>query len=365
MTIFAQELIDEIIDHLAWVSKKSLKTCSLVSWAWLPRSRSHLFRTCTLSPDNIFHFCDLLRSPGCTFLDHVMKINLPHHDSRRFNGIAAVLRRLTRVCALEMAFPDDTMETHTFGPTGFAVAFLHVTSLVLAGPGSPAAPLPDIISRFPALRDLEIRDLGVVDDFPTTAVPPQGLHSLKLCDSSMVPVLQWLRVSDHLPRVDSVALPVLRLEDAPLVRAAMQQLAGTLSHLDITLTCNHRPFDIDASIVYDLSLHPNLRTLVIRDFSRFLPDDHNADRVRTMRVITRLAAPTLESLSIDFDRWIFNWDALDALLSTGRFPHLREVIFKSTDDQFKFLAGILPLLQASAVLKMMTEFDERTMRRAG
>ncbi|KAJ7253740.1 hypothetical protein B0H12DRAFT_1116458 [Mycena haematopus] len=76
MTIFPQELVDDILDCSAG-DPRSLKTCSLVSLAWVPRSRSHLFEECVLSPSKIAPFCDLMRSPDCTFLSHVRSITNP------------------------------------------------------------------------------------------------------------------------------------------------------------------------------------------------------------------------------------------------------------------------------------------------
>lgn len=46
-----QELVDNIIDEI-YDSRDDLKACSLVCWAWLPRSRFHLHRTVTLYHQN-------------------------------------------------------------------------------------------------------------------------------------------------------------------------------------------------------------------------------------------------------------------------------------------------------------------------
>ena len=49
--LIPQELVDKIIDE-AHDDRNVLKACSLVCWAWLPRSRSHLHRTVTLYHQN-------------------------------------------------------------------------------------------------------------------------------------------------------------------------------------------------------------------------------------------------------------------------------------------------------------------------
>ncbi|KAJ7249537.1 hypothetical protein B0H12DRAFT_1122045, partial [Mycena haematopus] len=82
MTIFPQELVDLILDYSAG-DPRSLITCSLVSQAWVSRCRSHLFQKCALWPfKRIAPFCDLLRSPDCTFLSHVRSItNIRHYGT--------------------------------------------------------------------------------------------------------------------------------------------------------------------------------------------------------------------------------------------------------------------------------------------
>ncbi|KAF7369089.1 hypothetical protein MVEN_00236000 [Mycena venus] len=362
MTIgLPQELIEEILDHLAGDSG-SLKACSLVCRAWVSRSRSHLFKTCTLVPDNILGFCELLRSPGgCTFIPHVCGIHADHHywdlDDCRFNTITADLRRLTHVTALELAFyvRADHTRANPWYRSDFVTAFPHVTRVgISCDSGGPPAPVIDTICLFPALQELHIHHVaGSVAVPSATAVPPQGLHSLKLSANSPGPVLAWLHAFDRLPMVDSVALPVLQHQDAPIACAAFQQLGDSLRHLDITLTSILGDFDVDPLTVYDFSLHPNLITLIIRDFSPYVSND--SDPSRMMGLITRLAAPALESLSIDFDPtlWVFDWRALDAFLSRARFPHLQKVLFRCNDDQFQFLQVLLPQLEVSGVLGIM------------
>jgi hypothetical protein len=104
-TKFAQELIDEILDYFA-EDFRSLKFCSLVCREWVFRSRSHVFKKCSLPPSKIPGFCELLRSPACTLLPHVRTIfHTIHHnleDYHCFNAIAADLHRLTNVRELNL-----------------------------------------------------------------------------------------------------------------------------------------------------------------------------------------------------------------------------------------------------------------------
>ena len=60
---------------------------------------------------------------------------------------------------------------------------------------------------------------------------------------------------------------------------------------------------VDASTVFDLSLHPNLKTLAIHDSSRADPEIFDPNPM--LQFIVKLAAPTLECLSLDFDPSIY------------------------------------------------------------
>jgi hypothetical protein len=124
--------------------------------------------------------------------------------------------------------------------------------------------------------------------------------------------------------------------------------------------------------VVNLSLHPNLRTLDIRDP---WAADYEPDAM--ISFITKLAAPALErfSSSLDLGQAVhtsLDWTSLDTFLSPARFPRLRNFTFKCSahgdhyyadryyedgyevlevEDKHEFLHGALPLLYASGVLR--------------
>ncbi|KAJ6551566.1 hypothetical protein B0H19DRAFT_996156 [Mycena capillaripes] len=205
---------------------------------------------------------------------------------------------------------------------GFVAAFPAVTCLVLSCDFAwRPAPLIDMICLFPALQELHIRDISrTLADPPANAVPPRGLNSLNLGVQSLSPIFGWLLAFNHLPNVNSVTLPILRGEHASVVRAALQQLGGALHHLDIS------PRVVEASTVFDLSLHPNLRTLAIRHFT---PDPVEALN-QIVQFLTRLDAPSLERLSLDLSSFqTSNWGVLDAFLSTAQFLSLRGVSYSN------------------------------------
>ncbi|KAJ7841036.1 hypothetical protein B0H14DRAFT_3694835 [Mycena olivaceomarginata] len=351
MTIhFPQELIDEIIDHFSGDSG-FLTACSLVCRAWVSRTRSCLFETCTLASYNLLGFCDLLQTPGCTFLQHVRSIDASYTcwepDDSVLCGFAAGLRRLPHVRALEMAFyiPREMVFC-----AGFLAILPHITLLrATLQPGSPPAPFIDIISLCSALQELHI--VGLADTVahpPARAIPPPRLRSLTFGVRSSPGILAWLNTAGHLPNVDSTTLSALQPGEVPTVRAALQQVGCALCHLKISVRDNS---DVDAWTAYDLFLHSNLRTLVIL-YRSFLSEE--SSHIRLMALITRLAAagPALESLAIEFNAnvFTFDWGALDAFLSVARFPRLRKVLIQCNSDEVQFVRSALPSLEASGVL---------------
>ncbi|KAJ6551419.1 hypothetical protein B0H19DRAFT_1236594 [Mycena capillaripes] len=361
--------MEEILDHLAH-DFTSLKACSLVCRAWVSRSRSHLFETCTLVPRNILDFRvrDLLQSFGCTFSSNIRKINVSgfhsSQNNRFFDEITEDLRCLT-IRELEVTFSVTAIaiDADWYLRNGFLAAFPHVAHLSLTCNlevySQSAMPLVQILCLFPALQTLYIRELTArTAEAPAGAVPPPGLHSLQLSLLSTGPILAWLHTFNHLPNVDSLTLPRLHRQDTEVVRAALQQLGGALRHFDFILTWTPEASEVDSLIVFDLSLHPNLKTLTIRDKSWYTRHGFDPDQMITL--ITIFFAPDLECLSLHFvpalyrDRVHFDWAALDAFLSPARFPYLRNVVFAyDTDsDELEFLRSVLPSLHASGVLRI-------------
>ncbi|KAJ7221963.1 hypothetical protein B0H12DRAFT_301094 [Mycena haematopus] len=237
-----QELIGEVIDYLRQ-DYPTLKTCSLVSWAWVLRCRSYLFETCVLTSRNIALFRDLLLSE-CTFSSNIRRVKAFRYsgdpDDHVFDDIATCVRGLRNIRELfiEIKFTRPR-DVYALSCMGFITAFPHATRLELDIMAAQEAfqvnmPLFETISLFPALQELRI--LGLWEnglDLPPTGVPPPELHRLELYGKSINPILTWLNTSNHLPKVDSLKMSSAYHFSAPIVRAAMQQLGGTLRHLDI------------------------------------------------------------------------------------------------------------------------------------
>ncbi|KAF8218349.1 hypothetical protein K438DRAFT_1953157 [Mycena galopus ATCC 62051] len=364
-----QELIDVIIDFAAgdaWFFLRTLRICALVCRSWVPRSRSHLFeKSPRLESDNdVLIFRDLLNSPRCTFFSHIRTVRFsswqPHDDS--FNEIlaAADLRRLENVRALtiHIYIPEDTEIVDSFCThAAFLMVFPAVTSLEFSAHIRNEQPLPliDLISSFSNLRKLQIHYMSGAGPYcSSSAMPPWGLHCLKLVGQSPGPILAWLSAAGHLPDVDSITLHDLRRDHIAIVRAALQQVGGALHHLEFSLDIvEFKNSDVNTLGLFDLSLHPNLRVLSIRDSSwlarRFGPNQV-LPGVRKLTFFTS----KLERLELDLNQPLYqpsDWAALDALLSPASFPCLRSTVFAPTfPGDHELLPEALPLLEASGKL---------------
>ncbi|KAJ7253736.1 hypothetical protein B0H12DRAFT_1233601 [Mycena haematopus] len=309
MTIFPRELVDDILDYSAG-DPRSLKTYSLVSQTWVSRCRSHLFEKCALWPSRIAPFCDLMRSPDCTFLSHVRSItNMKHYgpqDYNTYNNIAADLSRLINVCELEMEFttPYRPEKLNPFLRTAFPKITRLVVDLKMA---QNRTPLASMICLFPALQELDIELTATLEDIP----------------------------ADALPKIHSLRLPCLRGPDVPIVRKALQQIGDGLHHLHLSI---HGPSEYSVSEGFetlkmiDLCIHSNLKTLRIHD-SSWINSEAQETSLWIPKIIMKLTTPALEHVTLDLDLCRpayeeLDWAALDAFLFPARFPRLRSVVVK-------------------------------------
>ncbi|KAF8183731.1 hypothetical protein K438DRAFT_1838497 [Mycena galopus ATCC 62051] len=363
------ELIDAILDFLAG-DYRSLKACFLLCRAWVLRCRPHFFKTCTLASKNVPDFCKILRSGQYTFCPaEVRKIRAPKHDwndwnvpDAYLNESLAALRLLTGVQALELALGSAVIHSADVSfRTGFLAAFPHVTHLAISYSLHPSKQYPPIIENiclFPALQQLDIRwfNHAILPEPLATAVPPRGLHILVLGDNAPGPILAWLHAFNRLPNVDSLTLPEMGPDDPELVTLSttLRNFGGALRHLDIQMGSDQSYGVFHALSVPLHALFTSLTTLTLRAcFRNPLP----------VNSITKLAAPALQRLTL-LDFCIFSrdidWPALDEFMSSWRFPALRKVAFRCTDDDSKMrLLRWLPLLATSGLLELggRTECD--------
>ncbi|KAJ7319028.1 hypothetical protein DFH08DRAFT_1035564 [Mycena albidolilacea] len=226
------------------------------------------------------------------------------------------------------------IEVQTRFNAGFLAVLPHITLLTLhiGNPLTLCVPLIDIISRCHVLQELYIVGTSAVAPPPPSVTPPPGLHRLTFSGLATSPaILRWLNAAGHLPNVDLITLPVVQSGEAPYISAALQKCFRH-SHSRAVNSWN----------VYDLSLRPHPRTLSIRYSSLWIAELEVLFHVRLLALITKLVAgPALESLSIYFRATVstFDWGALDAFLSSARFPRLREVVIECNPREVQFLLG--------------------------
>ncbi|KAF7365553.1 hypothetical protein MVEN_00428600 [Mycena venus] len=353
-----QELVDETLDRLKGESS-SLKSCSLVCRSWVLRSRRHLFEHIRLDSRNILVLRDLLRRPNCTLSPHVCSIEaircIGSLDDHSFDESAADLRHLINVRTLELALASHPNRADpSFCKREFFTAFPSVTRLVLScGFDSLGFNLlVDMICLFPALQELHTREVSSAFAYsPTSAVPPRELCYLAFCNNSVGPILGWLHAAGHLPNVRSLTLPPVRVPHLSVVRAALQHLGGALQYFDIDVT----QFLRLSTDLFDMSLHHNLKQLVIHDHAKWKID---TDTNLIILLISKLVTPALEYIALDVNFMAYrhlNWAALDEILCPTRLPRLQSVVFKCAwnhnHDLHDAWRGALPSLIASGVLR--------------
>ncbi|KAJ6466987.1 hypothetical protein C8R45DRAFT_482452 [Mycena sanguinolenta] len=376
-----QELVDLIIDFVVRLEgireiRRTLPVCALVCRAWLPRSRLHFFQRCLpkLRPWDIFIFQDLLQSPYSTFRSHMRRISFssvePHDRSLDEILLHANLHCLENLRTLEIDLytPSQTTIVDSFCAKS-CMAFPTVTSLELSS--YIGLPLIDLICCFPALQELCIHEMRGIVPYSTSndCMPPQGLRCLKLVAQSLGPILAWLHTSEHLPIVDSLTLHGLRRDYVKIVRAALQRLGSAIHHLEIRLDVDFQKtggayqsclFDPSSSThkvntlaLFDLSLHPELKFLSIRDSSYGFSDAFSPKDV--LPLIKMLAAPKLEQLELELNQRRYqasDWIAMDRLLRLARFPRLQTVVLAPNYlCDHEHLRAVLPSLDASGMLK--------------
>ncbi|KAK0469856.1 uncharacterized protein EV420DRAFT_1634265 [Desarmillaria tabescens] len=130
----AQELIDEIIDHL---DKPDLKSCSLVSRSFLPRTRTHLFQHITIPSQRNLQVQDIPRA-------YIRSIHLTGHV-----GVPLDLPNVSHASFTSILYASDPFihslkGVHTISLTG--------TSIFIRDP----AVLSAFLVRFPHLITLNV-----------------------------------------------------------------------------------------------------------------------------------------------------------------------------------------------------------------
>ncbi|KAJ7746293.1 hypothetical protein B0H16DRAFT_1854647 [Mycena metata] len=181
------EVVDVILDHVA-THPRTLRSCSVVARAWLPRSRHHLFRRLSISTSRLYRFlarCELFGPAVVSLVFRASKSRRRHHV------ITALLCEKAR--------------------RGLFLSYTSLTSLQLTGLHFPALDqLYQLIAAFPRLENIYLLDITWNNATQSTPAPNHsaGLSRLRhfsLSARDLDLVLAWLDGQD-LPVLDSFSL---------------------------------------------------------------------------------------------------------------------------------------------------------------
>ncbi|KAJ7050019.1 hypothetical protein C8F01DRAFT_1348398 [Mycena amicta] len=293
-TLLANELIDLVIDQLR-DDEPSLRTCSLVSRQWIPRSRLHNFSSAKLIIDTIEMrdgiqfapgamrldaFLDLVASPLATFIGILQDLTLRHtldgNAYTRMNILRPmdILRRLetrgVRVCKLDLSC--NALFTLPYeGPPPFTSSLTALDIDLLNADGETRLSFVfNFICSYPKLEQLTLVDgYGGLEIGTLMALElPTSLRSLT---TGYLPLVKWIVALE----VPPTHINTLGLVDAGarwfLWEGLNSLLSGPIAHNLHTLTLTD--IRVDGSYPLDLSNFYNLRHLrVLREVYESAPE---------------------------------------------------------------------------------------------
>ncbi|KAJ7057716.1 hypothetical protein C8F01DRAFT_1060703 [Mycena amicta] len=216
MATLANELIDLVIDQLR-DDEPSLRTCSLVSRQWIPRSRLYNFSLAKLVIDTIETqddgsrfapgairldvFMDLLSSPLATFIVSLQDLTLRHTlDGNEYTSMNIlrpmdILRRLetrgVRLCKLDLSC--NALFTLPYeGPPPFTSSLTALDIDLLNADGDTWLSFVfDFVCSYPKLEQLTLVDgYGGLEIGTLVALElPSSLRSLT---TGYLPLVKWI-----------------------------------------------------------------------------------------------------------------------------------------------------------------------------
>ncbi|KAJ7743683.1 hypothetical protein DFH07DRAFT_777297 [Mycena maculata] len=208
------ELVDSVIDHLK-SDTAALRTCSLLSKQWLPRSRHYHFSLVSLfvgwdamdrtDLDRVHDFIAIVSSPLATFIPCVSEVRLTHKWNVRLDGPVDISPREIIDTLYDCGLRPRTLYLDCYrhltlrldGPPAFASSLVHL-ALQLDENYVALDVIADYVCSFPFLESFEIR--GLPDDVDPTipaslALPPR-LHTLH---TGHILFTDWILTLDPIP----------------------------------------------------------------------------------------------------------------------------------------------------------------------
>ncbi|KAK0451138.1 uncharacterized protein EV420DRAFT_1561078 [Desarmillaria tabescens] len=325
---FPTELVEEILDHVDRLPVKdiqsllshssagfkggrvaTLASCSLVSRAWLPRSRFHLFKSINVTPENYASFFALIATPGCTFLHSVHELFLSdeYRDGTIYSGCTDPegddywLHKVLPDLAFSMFANIERLMIHAarfdyMSEEGFAQMLIH-----LSGPTT----ITHLALRyyvFPTqnhlIQALSVKSLeSVYLMCPTLRIIPEREDLTR----SPIPALS--------PSLSSLMINIDSAMNIVWMARLISITGASLKHLSIALWARMVTWDKCMDEFYDalnFDCHPNLETiaqiiLTLSDTRSGLEDPEDLDSVdwaSISEVLSEKNYSDLESISV-------------------------------------------------------------------
>ncbi|KAJ7876384.1 hypothetical protein B0H14DRAFT_2714381 [Mycena olivaceomarginata] len=205
MRNFAQELIDEIIDHTANMKmgataglceSPSAQTVAkvgalgLVCKQWWPRSRFHLFSHLILNPRTIQSFFDLVDNSPCPILTFIETLDLQfdHNPAlldegqlRRFGESCGLKTLWIQVPRLEESNIIQFLSSLQFHAAVLGASVPSISAFAMIFDKIPLGITISVVSSFPSLEILWLSgaEIDVTGGLPKLSPLPLSIHTLK------------------------------------------------------------------------------------------------------------------------------------------------------------------------------------------
>ena len=261
---FPQELVDYIID-LVRTDYETVLTCTLVSRAWLPRSRFQMFRekVAKIRAKRLSFLAEILSSKHESISSFLSMLIIQVPDASQVNLLSDILLILSRPQAIT-ALAAAGFAPHSLTPMlKSSLLSFPLTNLTLAGCNSMLSPiagdidtldeLAELICGFPALEQFSAVNLFLAlcpqikaeaeTDFPAplcTFVPPSSLRVLCLDVAPWGPISWWLTTleDEHFPQIHTLDVKLISQDwkkSCKVLGILLRRLGSALRSLTLTV----------------------------------------------------------------------------------------------------------------------------------
>ncbi|KAJ6573422.1 hypothetical protein DFH09DRAFT_1032311 [Mycena vulgaris] len=369
MRDFPQELIDQVIDHVAL--SDSVKDIGVVCKTWVPRSRFHLFSDVVLFGGNGLRiFLERIQTSSLKILPLIRWLQMDFANEPFEDTDLACLRHCTDLVSLRLVTPlagEDqglVAQVYAFLNTHLPYLGLNCHSLShfhwLSRTDISVRTIIDILSSLPALESFRISGSNHItaETPPSSCSFPAHLHTLDiLVDHGVDLFFAWLLSLPVLPRMQSLSFEgMIEDMDGPLM-AYLQRTGSGLKSFSLE-AWSPLPLITEAFHQRVLGYTSNLSELKLQ-----LQTD-----AQVLTILAMIQSSSLRKIHIVVD---FPWDEdvpptsppwslIDQALADPRFASIQSFSFERdigpSSDIFSLLAAPevvtqMPLAHARGILQ--------------